>query len=184
MNGHLFPARRRILRRPAAAQGGVALLVALVMLVIIGLASASVMRGALSSDLVANNTRVHTLAMQAAQIGLAYCERLLDDSTPSDGSNMAKLHPLADGADYWNNLGHWTEDNIHTVPDDWIASANSTFAPETLPECMVQQLADTGTGDKVFEVTARGFSPDYSTDGDGATATGSVVWLQSRVLYD
>lgn len=178
------PSPRRAGRVRPAAQRGVALLVALVMLVIIGLASASVMRGALSSDLVAQNTRVHTLAMQAAQIGLAYCERLLNDTTPADGSDLDKLQaePGAGAAHAWNSLANWTAANVHTVPDDWMASANSTFSPETLPQCMVQQLADTASGDHVFEVTARGFSPDYSA-GDGGTATGSVVWLQSRLLY-
>jgi type IV pilus assembly protein PilX len=158
-------------RGRADGQRGVALLVALVMLVIIGLASVSVMRGALSSDLVANNTRVQTLAHQAAQIGLAYCERLLDDSSPGDGSD--------------NNLANWADANVHTVAEEWMASEDSTFTPGTLPQCMVEQLQDVpGTGDKDFVVTARGFSPDYSADDDGNAESGSVVWLQSRLLYE
>lgn len=169
----------------AARQKGVALLVALVMLIIIGLTSASVMRGALSSDLIAQNTRVQSLAMQAAQMGLTYCEYKLEESTPATGgSDMAKLKTVADGADFWNNLANWTAANYHVVPDDWVSSDDSSFTPATAPQCMVQQLANTAHGDQVFEVTARGFSPDYSADGDGATTSGSVVWLQSRVLYE
>jgi type IV pilus assembly protein PilX len=172
--GHLRPAQR-----------GVALLVALVMLVIIGLTSVSVMRGALSSDLVANNTRVQALAHQAAQLGLAYCERLLNDSTPSDGSDMQKLHTtLATEPSFFNDLSNWTEANVHTVPDDWMASDTSNFTPETKPQCMVEQLNDTDNKDHDFAVTARGFSPDYDRDDDGNTVSGSVVWLQSRVLYE
>jgi type IV pilus assembly protein PilX len=163
----------------------VALLVALVMLVIIGLASVSVMRGALNSDLIANNTRVQSLATQAAQIGLAYCERLLNDTSPSDGSDLAKLHATAaDAPAFFNTLGNWTEANVHTVPDDWMASADSSFTPGTLPQCMVEQLNDTTRGDPQFAVTARGFSPDYSADDNGNPASGSVVWLQSRLVYE
>jgi len=170
--------------KPAVAQRGVALLVALVMLVIIGLASVSVMRGALSSDLVANNTRVQSLASQAAQIGLAYCERLLDDSTPSDGSNMAKLHQTAArDPSFFNNLANWTSANIETVPTTWMESDDSSFTPETLPQCMAEQLQNTPSNEKDFVVTARGFSPDYSADENGNPQSGSVVWLQSRVLY-
>ncbi len=154
------------------------------MLVIIGLASVSVMRGALSSDLVANNTRVQSLASQAAQIGLAYCERLLDDSTPSDGSNMAKLHKTeAREPSFFNDLRNWRSANIETVPTTWMESRDSSFIPETRPECMVEQLQDTASNEKDFVVTARGFSPDYSADENGNPQSGSAVWLQSRVLY-
>lgn len=173
------------MRRRVRGQRGVALLVALVMLVVIGLASVSVMRGALSSDLVANNTRVQALAHQAAQMGLAYCERLLSDSTPQDGSNMDKLNNTnAREPALFNTLSNWTTANVHTVPDDWMASDDSSFAEDIpKPECMVEQLQDTPYGDHDFAVTARGFSPDYDKDDDGNTVSGSVVWLQSRVLY-
>lgn len=182
---HFRSVRRGSGRGRAASQRGVALLVALVMLVVIGLTSVSVMRGALSSDLVANNTRVQTLAHQAAQIGLAYCERLLDDSTPGDGSDMSKLQQTAARQPaFFNDLANWADANVHKVPEGWMASEDSTFTPEAEPECMVEQLQDTLYGDKDFAVTARGFSPDYSADDDGNPASGSVVWLQSRVLYD
>lgn len=173
--------RRHRQIRSAPAQRGVALLVALVMLVIIGLASVSVMRGALSSDLVANNTRLQSLATQAAQIGLAYCERLLDDSTVV-GSNMAKLQQTAAREpSFFNDLDNWTDANVHTVPIDWMESADSSFTPDRRPECMVERLQNIPvTNDRDFVVTARGFSPDYSDEGGGS---GSVVWLQSRVLY-
>lgn len=175
---------RDLAQRCSSGQRGVALLVALVMLVIIGLASVSVMRGALSSDLVANNTRVQALAHQAAQMGLAYCERLLFESSPADGSDMEKLHSTAAREPaFFNTLSNWSDANVHTVPDDWMASADSSFTPDTKPQCLVEQLQDTLHNDRDFAVTARGFSPDYDKDDDGNTVSGSVVWLQSRVLY-
>lgn len=176
---------RMVARRAQRRQRGVALMVALVMLVIIGLASVSVMRGALNSDLIANNTRVQSVAAQAAQIGLTYCERLLNDTGPSDGSDLEKLHTTAGQApSFFNTLSNWSNDNTYEVPDDWMASADSSFTPDTLPQCMVEQLDDTARGDPQFVVTARGFSPDYSADDNGNPASGSVVWLQSRLLYE
>lgn len=166
--------RRRL---PAKrAQNGVALLVALVVLVIIGLTSASVMRGALSTDLVANNTRVQTLAMQAAQIGLRYCEIKADQDAGGDASALPDAP-----ASYWSTYEHWSENKvgIYKVPVDFLQSENGTFTPDQLPDCMVQKLP---VGTKVaYQVTSRGYSPDYSADGNGFTESGSVVWLQSIV---
>ena len=160
-----------------SGQRGVALIVALVVLVIIGLTSASVMRGALSTDLVANNTRVKTLATQAAQIGLRYCEA---EAAIDAGGQPATL-PL-NPPDYWNDFSHWSEKDkigIYTVPADYLESQNSTFKPEHLPQCMVQQI--TLGGQTAYRVTAKGYSPDYSADEKGNTESGSVVWLQSIV---
>lgn len=164
-------------------QRGVALLVALVVLLIIGLTSASVMRGALSTDLVANNTRVQTLAMQAAQIGLRYCEAMA--KTEVDTGNPMSLPVSPTG--YWNNYEHWAENKvgIYKVDVSYMESENGTFTPEYLPDCMVQKLSvGVGANAKIaYQVTSRGYSPDYSTDEKGFTESGSVVWLQSVVLY-
>jgi type IV pilus assembly protein PilX len=162
--------------RQRRRERGVALMVALVMLVIIGIASVSIMRGALSSDLIANNTRVQTLAMQAAQIGLRYCE---DEAVKHAMSQPYLVHVLPDAVERaWETLGNWGDaDKVNDVPSQYMESDNSTFVPGTLPQCMVQQK-NLG-GQTIYEVTARGFSPDYAADEDGSTASGSVVWLQS-----
>jgi type IV pilus assembly protein PilX len=164
-------------RRLGAAgrrQEGVALLVALVVLVIIALTSASVMRGALSTDLVANNSRVQALAMQAAQIGLRYCEGEAGGPTPT--ITVLPQNPL----NVWSTYSNWNvANNVNEVPASYMKSENGTFWPDKLPQCMAQELK---VGTKVaYQVTARGFSPDYSDDDDGFTETGSVVWLQSIV---
>jgi type II secretory pathway pseudopilin PulG len=160
-----------------ARQGGVALIVALVVLVIIGLTSAAVMRGALSSDLITNNTRVQSLATQAAQVALSYCEQqyrlgptppIIVLTAPAGGADMA-----------WETFGNWSNVNmVNEVPADYMRSALSTFVPSTLPQCMVQH-STTGLPNNVptLVITARGFSPDYAQT-NGLTTAGSVVWLQ------
>lgn len=170
----LHGVRRRQARRE---QRGVVLIVALVVLVIIGLMSASIMRGALSSDLIANNARVQTLASQAAQIALRYCE----DQTTANVVTINVQPAAASEEDHaWHTFSNWSSDNIvNEVPDDYLQSANSTHTPSKAPQCIVQEMMVGGK--KVFQVTARGFSPDYSADESGYTSTGSVVWLQSVV---
>jgi type II secretory pathway pseudopilin PulG len=158
-------------------QRGVTLLVALIVLIIIGLTSASVMRSVLSTDVVANNARVQTLATQAAQIGLRYCELQADNDANGTPSSLPEIP-----ADYWSTFSHWAEKKvgIFEVPEDFMQSANSTFSPDHLPQCMVQKMLVAGK--VAYQVTARGFSPDYAPDDDGYTDTGSAVWLQS-VIY-
>ena len=169
-------ARRAPPRVSSRRQKGVALMVALVMLVIIGLASVSIMRGALSSDLVANNTRVQALASQAAQIALRYCE----DQTTASPPDITIL--AAAPADEWSTFGNWADAaKAFTVPDGYMQSANSTFSYDTMPQCMAQLTAVGNPPLPAYKVTARGFSPDYSADADGNTKSGSVVWLQSTL---
>lgn len=157
-------------------QRGVTLIVALVMLVVIGLTSAAVMRSALGTDTIANNTRVQLLAMQAAQIGLRYCEKEL----PPKPSPSITIYPAAAvGAEAWRSFANWQGSAAiaATVPQAEMASSNtpSAMIPVTLPQCLAEKhptLTDT------YIVTARGFSADYKQVG-GYTTAGSVVWLQS-----
>lgn len=151
-------------------------MVALVMLVIIGLASVSIMRGALSSDLVANNTRVQALASQAAQIALRYCEDQTTAPLP-----VITILPVAP-ADEWSTYANWSNQaKAFTVPDDYMQSDDSTFSYDNKPQCMAQLTSVGNPPQPAYKVTARGFSPDYSADADGNTKSGSVVWLQSTL---
>jgi len=155
----------------------VTLIIALIMLVIIGLTSASIMRSSLNTDLVANNSRVQALATQAAQIALRYCER----EVVKDTTKMAIGILAAKTPGNWESFSNWygTGSVAVTVPATAMKSDNSSFSPTTLPQCLAEY--DTSlAGVKVIVVTARGFSPDYS-ESEGRTTAGSVVWVQSRL---
>lgn len=158
-------------------QGGVALIVALVVLVIIGLTSAAVMRGALSADLVTNNTRVQALATQAAQVALSFCEQQFKVG-PNPPINVLSA-PVGGAGMAWETFANWSDaDMVNDVPSDYMQSALSTFVPSKLPQCMVQH-STTGAPNNAptLVITARGFSPDYA-ETNGVTTAGSVVWLQ------
>jgi type IV pilus assembly protein PilX len=156
-------------------QQGVALIVALVVLVIIGLTSAAVMRGALSSDLVTNNTRLQSLATQAAQVALTYCEVSVTQPPPLPITLLAA--PAGGEKLAWETFGNWTDvDKVNTVPQEFMKSGLSSVAPSQMPQCIAQR-STAGTAPTIV-ITARGFSPDFQADATGATVAGSVVWLQ------
>lgn len=163
----------------ASRQHGVALVVALVVLAVIGLTSVAVMRGALNSDLLANHARVQSFASQAAQLALRYCESELVKKTPA----IAVLAANAVGTTgHWEDFGKWFPEggDAETVPDAWLKTADSSIAnSQRHPQCLAE---NSPLGGGAYIVTARGFSPDYSEDDKGRTQTGSVVWLQSQVL--
>lgn len=156
-------------------------MVALIVLVIIGLTSAAVMRGSLSTDLIANNARTQTLAMQAAQIAMRYCE---DEAMKTSPAIDVLDAAVDDDHAEWRTYASWSADGkVNTVPKDYFESDHGTFTLDAslLPQCIVQKkVIDT----KVARVvTVRGFSPDYSVDEKtGFTQSGSVVWLQS-IIY-
>lgn len=177
-------------------QSGVALIVALVMLVIIGLMSAAVLRGSLTSDLIANNARSQTLAQQEAELALRWCEREALDAVngnavaagfaiqaeqADDDANTATPLPVL-----WDDFASWFGANkkaIDVVDDERVTDDSSVVAA-TPPQCMAEytRLTD-GALTQVVIVTARGFSPDYQEDDDGRTRAGSVVWLQSVLRF-
>lgn len=163
------------------SQQGVALIVALVMLVVIGFTSIAIMRGSLNSDMVANNARVQNFAMQAAQLGLRYCESQID-LPEADRDIVLNPAPATAATDYlWENFDHWFGASVKAVvvPDDVLKSADSSIVPNAKPQCLVEATGI--AGGQSYYVTARGFSPDFSADSKGRTKTGSVVWLQSTV---
>jgi len=147
----------------------------MLMLAVIGLASAAIMRNATSGDQVANNNRLQTQANQYAQLALRFCESQLA-LAPSSRS-VPLLPPVTPAA--WTAQSSWTGTNAaHTLVPVEIGSAT---LPRVAPQCMMEATALPN----VFTVTARGFSADFKADpGTGATRSGSVVWLQATLYAE
>ena len=191
-------------------QAGVSLIIVLIMLVIIGLTSAAAIRNATSGEKVTNNIRLQNLAQQYAEAALRYCEAelgkaddvafpvgrmgtsLVEANVTTVTSTASALHASEGAASpilAWERSATWTGSagavltaTRTVLAEAQIKSADSSFRPTRLPECVVerQTLAD---GTTPYVVTARGFSPDYVADStSGKTTNGSVVWLQSTVL--
>ncbi len=170
-------------------QRGATMIVAMGMLVVIGLMSASVMRGALSSDLVANNARAQNIAQQSAEIALRYCEKNAFGVAPTIATEAERADddgdPMTPAPTHWALAASWAEGTKITtqVPAEVMASADSSFTPAVMPECMAEHITLEDGVTKAVMVTARGFSPDFARDEAGAAISGSEVWLQSTITY-
>lgn len=166
------------------------LLIVLIMLAVIALMSAATLRNASSNERVSNNFRMQVLAQQYAEAALRYCERQL---TLADASRVESLREAnlpdsaGSAAPAWRQRSTWssaagaseTGASRTTVPEAVVVSASSAFKPGQLPQCVVEKQAL--SGGVVYVITARGFSPDYTSDARGFSVTGSVRWLQTLV---
>lgn len=173
-------------------QDGISLIIVLIMLVIISITSAAAIRNATSNERVTNNVRMQSLAQQYADAALRYCEAEL---AKADADRVATLREANlvqtafQATPAWNDTSTWISTggasaSLTTLPELQIKSASSSFKPITLPQCVAEKqvLEDTKLA---YVVTARGFSPDYTSDaGTGATTGGSVVWLQSTLVLN
>ena len=167
-------------------QGGIVLILALVLLVIISTVAVLAVRGAISGEQVSNNLRGNAVATQAAETGLRFCE-----NNVIAGSAPVLLLPLANTTgvpDMWATRANWTVANTTTVTT---AVANSTDAAgrtmATRPVCMVEEmrlrLSPDNSSAAAYLITARGFSQDYQINGTGLVTSGSEVWMQSVLRY-
>jgi len=165
------PARAPRVTRARAR--GFSLIVAMLMLAVIGLASAAVMRNAVSGDQVANNNRLQTQASQYAQLALRFCQAQL--ALPPE-SRVARLLPAATPPAWTvqHNWGGASGDPAHTLS---AAEIGASVQPRVAPQCLAEATSLAGT----YTVTARGFSSDFKADPSGATRTGSAVWVQATV---
>lgn len=193
----LPPGGRR--RRP---QGGV-LVIAMILLVVIGLTAAASMRHTLSNERAAHNLRLEALAQQFAELGLRYCEYQMQ--LPKENratTHLEGLDAASPGAgNDWRDRARWPaplapEATAPTatsaapaalhIPDNWVATLAPRSRPFMLngkPQCFVEKTTATAGGD-IYRVTARGFSPDYAEDSaTQGVVQGSVVWLQSDLVF-
>jgi hypothetical protein len=160
--------------RGAAQARGFSLIVAMLMLAIIGLASAAIMRNATSGDQAANSNRLQTQASQYAQLAMRFCENQLA-LTPL--ARAVAVLGVANPAS-WSVQRNWTangSNSAHTLSATDIGSATQPRVP---PQCLVEATAVPD----VYTVTARGFSADFRADpATGSTRNGSAVWLQATI---
>ncbi|MFT3858787.1 MAG: hypothetical protein QM742_15255 [Aquabacterium sp.] len=173
-------------RLEGKGQGGVVLVVVLVLLVMVTFMSVSVMRSSLGSDLLTNNNRMQTLAMEVAQTALRFCE---NDLRKTSGAVLFTDNPQVMAKATSKDTMAWTVKNnwvggapkAKALSADQLKSEKTPIVPSKMPECMAEFDPQ---ADGVVVVTARGFSPDYTEDADTKTLkSGSVVWLQSRFLF-
>jgi len=146
----------------------------MLMLAVIGLASAAIMRNAVSGDQVANNNRLQTQASQYAQLALRFCIVQLQQAPEA---RVARVLPLATPP-AWTAQRNWSDSGGNLAHTLAAAEIGAGVQPRVAPQC----LAEATSLPDVYTVTARGFSADFKADpSTGATRTGSAVWVQATV---
>jgi type IV pilus assembly protein PilX len=181
----------RFFKHARRRQDGVVLIVALLMLMILSILASVSIRGASSTEQVANQSRQRALAQQAAEAALRFCETQVQahalDSTKGFSPQAA---PVGAPVTYsWQNMSNW--DAIDAGVNPFVGTGALKTAAFTAsgdaggkdyftrkPECMSQYL--TPADQKVFVTTARGFGPEVGVK-DGKVPNGTEVWLQSVV---
>jgi type IV pilus assembly protein PilX len=181
----------------ARHQSGVVLIIAMMMLIIISLASVNAMRSATTNEVVANNARGQALAMQAAEAGLRYCETnvvtYLNAVVASGTATVTATAvvaiaaaPVAPTPYLWETLDtNWDAAAAapSLVPLSLINNSSTSVLTtyQRQPECLAQYL-DPGKNTKAV-ITARGFGPEVTavTAGSSRKPVGTEVWLQSNI---
>jgi type IV pilus assembly protein PilX len=165
---------RPVTRATPAPARGFSLVIAMLMLAVIGLASAAILRNAASGDQVANNNRLQTQASQYAQFALRFCERQL--ALPA-ASREAQVW-AAGSPPAWTLPDSWATRGERIARTLAAADIGGAQQPRVAPQCLMEATAAT----HLYTVTARGFSGDFRADPlSGATTSGSVVWLQATL---
>lgn len=183
-------------RRPGK-QGGVVLIVSIVLLAIVSILAAFSTRNAASAENVSGNVRLTELATQAAELALRHCEDSVaaviaaDAGKPSSypTAMFSLTNILPAGNEAWKNPAEWdsTTSPAYILPLDRVNQASLTATYKRPPECMAVRLTtvlpgEITTTNVAFLITARGFGPDVAAaDLDRTRPVGSEVWLQSQI---
>jgi type IV pilus assembly protein PilX len=164
------------------AQQGVVLIIALIMLALLSILASMSIRGASSTEQVANQSRLRALAQQTAEAALFFCEQEVRANAGDATKDVVPAAPVGTGAPYiWEDIAAWDAKtpppSLRTVPIAAAGDTASTAYFTRLPECMSQYMS---LDKKVFVTTARGFGPEVGAK-DGSAPKGTEVWLQSVV---
>lgn len=170
-----------------ARQKGVVLIVVLMLLGIMSIVGVMTLRNSTTTELVSNNLRLASVAQQAAELALKYCESVATDSsgvTPiADRSKILSATitgVITSGA--WNSTSTWnTAANYISVNNTFSVSTNANAIQfRTPPQCIIEKL-DNANG-KGFVITARGFGNDAALSSTNGVKSGSEAWAQSVLV--
>jgi type IV pilus assembly protein PilX len=188
---YLHGAPRLKCKKPARAQAGVVLIIALIMLVVISLLATLSIRNSASSESTSGNVRTTELATQAAEIALRYCEDAVQQMAAGGTITFATtltIHAYQNPP-RWKDNTNWdtpaTPPLAFTIPSSSVNQSTAMVTFKRMPECMVERIpsADsTGTFSttSTYVITARGFGPEVvDAVTEPGRPKGSEVWLQS-----
>lgn len=168
---------------PRSHQQGIVLVIALALLVVIGFSSTFIMRNALFGELITYNLSSNQAANHAAETALRHCEHRLMTEPAATAPPVLAAPAIGDPVQ-WQTAANWNiPAQIVTIPDS-VLQGTGSLNYRTKPQCMIERINVfvANRKDKQrqygFQITARGYSPDYEPTNRGA---GSEVVLQSTL---
>ena len=168
------------------SQGGVVLIMSLVMLVIISLLASMTMKSALSSESISGSVRLNQLAHQSAEAALRFCEEAVIKTLNGTEVTGFSIQPQSSSLK-GNSATIWDATSGAVAYALTLDSVNNNKQPyKRPPECVAEQLAPAGSpkADMLVAITARGFGPEVAAVPADAThrrPAGSEVFLQSTL---
>ncbi len=175
-----------------AHQGGLVLVVSIILLAIVSILAAYATRNAASTETVSGNVRLTELAKQSADIALRHCEeslaKIYGSSTYLTDFEEANILPAELESD-WESLAIWDSvtPKVYVLPLAKVNQSDLTATYKRPPECMVARMPtklESGamSSNKLFVITVRGFGPEVAAaDLDRTPPVGTEVWLQSHI---
>ncbi|RYH67234.1 MAG: hypothetical protein EON54_04345 [Alcaligenaceae bacterium] len=179
-------------------QDGVALIIALVLVLIMSLLGTFAIRNATQSERSVNGIRTAEIAREAAETALRFCEQIAiadgdgKDFTYGGTSYGGKiltsvLTSQADTTAAWRSADNWKDTVAISLPATYYQKFDGTVVDskvphlKTAPRCLVQRIQTTTTPQLTgYLITARGFADNASFNAaTGKTSQGAESWLQS-----
>ena len=152
------------MRKAPRHQQGAVLIIALIMLLLITMASIVSIRTSTLDERMAGNARDRDKSLQAADAAVRTCLKQVTVDVPTTFTGVI-LSPTASGSENWELAANWQSGSTNSVE---IVMTGAGLASN--PRCMVERL---GTGDN-FRVTGRAVGGSES----------SVVILQATYSSD
>lgn len=179
---------------PRRAQGGVVLIISLIMLVVLSMLATLSIRNATSSESVAGNVRTTLLATQAAEIALQHCEKWAAQLAGAAAHGLTDGPPTVIGTattPSWRDLSTWdggSSTNVYAIPLTLVNNDATAPTYTRAPECMIERVSVVNSVGVLTDattrvITARGFGPD-ETGAARTRPTGSEVWIQSTIEFN
>lgn len=135
-------------------QRGAVLIIALVMLLLITMASIATIRLTTLDERMAGNSRDRDRALQAAEAAVRTCLQRLTVNVPANYGGPV-LSPLASGTENWELEANWASSSTNSVEID----LGSTAGLSSNPRCLAERI---GSGDN-YRITGRAIGGQSST---------------------
>lgn len=186
-------------------QRGVALVIALILILVMSLLGTFAIRNATQSERSINGIRTAEVARESAETALRFCEQIaIFDGNNQDYSGFGTsglrsqiiattITSEADAAAAWRTAGNWTSTNtVISVPASYYQKYSGGSADASVPRlknpplCLIQKIQSTSTPQiKGYLITGRGFANNAVYNAStGKSTQGAEAWIQSILTRD